>query len=450
MQLTIKATGENVKNVSHLLAKNPNNIYERKNKGHFVRMFYSEFTETALEMTIFVAPDPLELMNHSSNAFDITHYINDREFAVSSIFTSLIRSAFGTALNGQPKEEYAKWVDEPFAFEFSLGPVVSELSDEQISGLFNPLGYEVGIEYGETDYSFQMKTKSTARYITLSADITLQKGLRQLFVLIPVLDNYKHYFIDESEVEKIKRYGEGWLDAHPKKEFIIRKALRFKEVYSLMEEKEVPVAEKTSTKVGLNNQRYEKIVETITKLPIKKSIVDFGSGEGKLSTQLGFIEGVEEILAVEPSEKETLKAIRRFEKAKNKEGFIEPKTLWGSLFYYDERLKNKDIMILCEVIEHIDEERLPKAIDLILEDYKPNVLIVTTPNQEYNVVYDMTDAKRHSDHRFEWTREEFEKWCTDRNHSGAYMLEFDGIGDVDEAYGYPTQMCMFVRKENVL
>lgn len=450
MQLTIRATGENVKNVSHLLAKNPNNIYERKSKGHLVRMFYSEFTDTALEMTVFVTPDPLELVNHSSNTYDITHYINDREFAVSSIFTSLIRSAFGTALNGQPKEAYMESVDEPFAFEFSLGPVVYDLSDDQIKGLFQPLGYKVEIEYGKTDYTFKMKTKSTARYITLTGDVTLQKGLHQLFLLIPVIDNYKHYFIDESEVEKIKRYGEGWLDVHPEKEFIIRKALRFKEVYKLMEEQEQPVVEKKQSKVSLNNRRYEKIVSTITKLPMKKSIVDFGSGEGKLSTRLGFIDGVEEILAVEPSEKEMLKATRRFEKAKSKEGFVEPKTVWGSLFYYDERLKNKDVMILCEVIEHIDEDRLPKAIHLILEEYKPTVLIVTTPNEEYNVVYDMTEAKRHSDHRFEWTREEFEKWCADRNDSGSYDLEFIGIGDEDEIYGHPTQMCIFVRKETIL
>lgn len=399
-------------------------------------------------MTAFVVPDPLALMNHSSNAYDITHYINDREFAVSSIFTSLIRSAFGTALNGQPKEEYIKWANEAFAFEFSFGPVVSDLTDDKIRNLFEPLGYRVGIEYGETDYSFQIKTKSTARFLTLSGNVTLQKGLQQLFLLIPVLDNYKHYFIDENEVEKVQRYGEGWLDAHPEKEFIIRRALRFKEVYSLMED-EKPKVEKQASKVRLNDLRYEKIIETISNLPARKSIVDFGSGEGKLATRLGFLDGVQEIFAVEPSETETLKAVKQFEKLKNKEGFVEPTPMWGSLFYYDERLKNKDVIVLCEVIEHIDEDRLPKAMSLIVDEYKPRVLIVTTPNQEYNAVYDMTDAKRHLDHRFEWTREEFESWCADRNHSGSYTLAFEGIGEEHETFGFPTQMCLFVRKEDV-
>ncbi|MFJ7935894.1 methyltransferase domain-containing protein [Sporosarcina sp. NPDC096371] len=448
MQLTIRATGDNVEVISYLLAKNPNSIYERTHKGHSIRMFYSLFTDTALEMTVFVAPDPLALMDQSSNAYDITHYINDREFAVSSIFITLIRSALGTALNGQPKDEYGKWVNHPFRFEFGFGPVVSELSDEQIRGLFEPLGYEVSIEYGEADYAFQMKTKSTARYLTLTGNVTLQKGLQQLFVLIPVLDNYKHYFIDESEIEKIKRYGKGWLDDHPEREFIVRKALRFKEVYSLMEEpiENSQLEEVSTSKVPLSELRYKKIVDVVSDLPMKKSIIDFGSGEGKLAAKLGFIKGVQEILAVEPSEKESLKAINRFEKVQDKDGFVEPTPMWGSLFYYDERLVDKDVLILCEVIEHIDEERLPKVMKLLLDDYKPRVLIITTPNREYNAVYDMPDAKRHSDHRFEWTRSEFEHWCGERNQSGNYELTFEGIGEFDESYGFPTQMCLFVRK----
>ena len=449
MQLTIKATGDNVEVISYLLAKNPNTIYERIHKGHAVRMFYSAFTESMLEMTVFVTPDPLALMNHSANAYDITHYINDREFAVSSIFTSLIRSAFGTALNGQPKEDYVKWVRHPFRFEFGFGPVVSELSDGQIRGLFEPLGYDVDIEYGETDYTFQMKENSTARFLTLTGNVTLQKGLQQLFVLIPVMDNYKHYFIDESEIEKINRYGEGWLDNHPEKEFIFRRALRFKEIYSLVEEQnetDQSAATGPPITVRLNELRYEKIVEMVRNFSMKKSIVDFGSGEGKLSVRLGFIDGVQEILAVEPSETESLKAMRRFEKVEDKEGFVEPIPMWGSLFYYDERLKDKDVLILCEVIEHIDEERLPRAMDLILGDYKPRALIITTPNKEYNAVYELRDAKRHSDHRFEWTRNEFEQWCRERNHLGEYDLTFEGIGEAHESYGFPTQICAFVKK----
>lgn len=448
MQLTIQASGDNVKAISYLLSKNPSNLYERNHKGHLVRLFYSKFTETELEVTIFVTPDPIELIKNNSNSYDITHYINDREFAVSSIFCSFIRSALGTALNGQPKEEHIKWVDHPFPFTFEFGPVVSTLTDEKLMNLFEPIGYEVTINRPEIEYSIPIKTKSSARYISIKGMKTLQEGLRHLFVLIPVIDNYKHYFIDEKEIEKLERYGEGWLEQHPLRDLIYRQALRFKEIYSLVEnsskdEKKIEPVKK----VRLNELRYEKIVNTVSEMK-PRSVVDFGSGEGKLSVQLGFVEGITEILAVEPSESASLKALERFNKVKNKEKFVNPELLWGSLFYYDERLKDKDVIILCEVIEHIDESRLPKAMDTLLHDYQPGALIITTPNRDYNELYDMEEHLRHNDHRFEWTRAEFRQWCTERNHGNDYELLFDGIGEEHASQGFPTQMCVFKRKED--
>jgi 3' terminal RNA ribose 2'-O-methyltransferase Hen1 len=448
MQLTIKATGNNAEVISYLLAKNPNNLYERRNNGHFVRMFYNKFSHEEVEVTLFVTPDPIGLARNSSETYDITSYINDREFVVSSIFCSFIRSSLGTALNGKPKEEYAAWVDHAFNIEFSFGPVASDLSDQQIIELFNPLGYEVKISYGEANYQMDIKNKSTARFIVLKGLTTLQNGLRQLFVLIPVLDNYKHYYIDEKEIEKIERYGEGWLDTHPQRETIFRRALRFKELYRSVE-KDTGTNQKgkvLENKVRLNDLRYEKIVDCINNLNNKESIVDFGSGEGKLSVRLGFVKGVREILAVEPSEYATLKAIKRFEELKDKEDFIQPTPIMGSLFYYDERLKSKDIMVLCEVIEHIDEYRLPKIMATIFREYKPKTLIITTPNKEYNQVYDMGKEYRHPDHRFEWTREEFHEWCIGQN-PGNYELTFDGIGEEHQSFGFPTQLCLFTHKE---
>ncbi|MDN5709687.1 MAG: 3' terminal RNA ribose 2'-O-methyltransferase Hen1 [Planococcus sp. (in: firmicutes)] len=451
MQLTISTTGDNVKAVSYLLAKNPNNLYERNQKGHMVRMFYSRFTDKELEMTIFVTPDPIEMSQNGSNSYDITHYINDREFAVSSIFLSMIRSALGTALNGQPKEEYTEWVTYSFPFTFELGPVNSSLSDQQLIALFEPMDYQVQITRPEIQYSFQLKEKSSVRMISLTGEQTLQNALRHLFVLIPVIDDYKHYYIDEKEIEKISRYGEGWLEQHPMRETIYRRALRFKEVYSLVEngngEADVEKTQATERIRGtsLNELRYAKISETAAALK-PKSIVDFGSGEGKLAVKLGFIDGVEEVLAVEPSQVETMKAVRRFDKVEDKENFVEPETLWGSLYYFDERLKEKDLMILCEVIEHVDEPRLPKAFDLILNHYAPKSLIVTTPNREYNEVYDMDDHFRHADHRFEWTRQEFRNWCKKINYAGLYEIEFAGIGEEHPEQGCPTQMCVFKRK----
>ncbi|MEH7012289.1 3' terminal RNA ribose 2'-O-methyltransferase Hen1 [Neobacillus niacini] len=444
LSLTVRGTGADV--VSYLIAKNPNNPYERDEKGFKVRLVYPIFTKEEVQFVIYVKPDPVDLVRNSSDLFDITHYINDREFAVSSLFITTIRKALGTALNGKPDEEYLPWVDHPFEMELTFGPVATDLRDQEISDLFKPIGYKVEIERGVST----IRERSSARFVTLSGRQSVQNALKHVSILIPVIDNYKHYFLDEREIEKLDRYGEGWLENHPLKQLIVKRALRFNALISkskYYEKKKRNQDQDESPKVRLNDLRYEHILNYIKTLPHKETIVDLGAGEGRLSVQLGFVEGVQEILSIEPSNKSRIKALERFDQVIASDGYVKPQSLPGSLFYYDSRLQNKDIIILCEVIEHIEEERLPKIVDTILHDYRPRTLIVTTPNQEYNVVYEMDEDRRHDDHRFEWTRAEFaqnvEAWT--RNYP--YQISIQGIGEEHPTHGHPTQMAIFRREE---
>lgn len=444
MQLLLTVKGESAEVVSHLIAKNPTSIYEREEKGFKVRIVYLTFTKNEVKLLIFVKADPVDLVKNSPDLYDISHYINDREFAVSSLFITTIRKALGTALNGKPQEDYLQWVNHPFDLELSFGPVATELKDSELEELFEPIGYKVEIERGPST----IRKKSSARFITLSGSQTIQDAFKHVFILIPVIDNYKHYFIDEREIEKLDRYGEGWLGKHPLKQFILKRALRFHALISQSKyyEKETKNLERSvMSKVRLNELRYEAILKVIETLPQKETIVDLGAGEGKLSVQLGFMNGVKEILSVEPSNKSRIRAVERFNQITN-EDFVEPKSLSGSLFYFDSRLQNKDIIILCEVIEHIDEHRLPKIFETILKEYRPKVLIVTTPNQEYNVVYDLDVLMRHQDHRFEWTRDQFRENVEFWAKGVPYQVSFQGIGVETETYGYPTQMAIFRRE----
>ena len=446
MQLSVTVRGLDSDVVSYLIAKNPNNPYERNEKGFKVRLVYPIFTKEEVQFVIYVKPDPIDLVRNSSDLFDITHYINDREFAVSSLFITTIRKALGTALNGKPDEKYEKWVEHPFEIKLSFGPVATDLRDQEIADLFEPIGYKVEIERGDS----YIREKSSARFVTISGQQSVQNALKHISILIPVIDNYKHYFLDEREVEKLERYGEGWLETHPLKQMIVKRALRFNALISqskYYEKKPHIRNQEENPKIRLNDLRYEAILNVISTLAHRETIVDLGAGEGRLSVQLGFVDGVKEILSIEPSNKARLKAIERFGQVIDKEGYIEPQSLAGSLFYFDSRLQNKDIIILCEVIEHIDQERLPKIFDTILQDYRPKTLIVTTPNKEYNVVYDMDEAMRHDDHRFEWTRAEFAQHVEKWTQNYPYQISIQGIGEEHPAYGQPTQMAIFRREE---
>ncbi|AUO05641.1 methyltransferase type 12 [Paenibacillus jamilae] len=474
MHITLKATGNNAGMISHLLAKNPYNTYDRTEKGARVRMVYTVFTEEEAEIVIQASPDSIDLVKNSPDSYDITQYINDREFVTSSLFCTYIRGTLGTALNGKPKEDYIAWVTHPFALELSFGPVASDLPDAVVEGLFAPLGYQVTIERGEADYSFQLKNRSTVRYVTLSGHQTVQYALRQLLLLIPVLDNYKHYYISEEEFDKLRRYGEGWLSAHPLRELIIRRTLHFT---NLIEQFEQSDSAATRTKkhaiqeqkhnheqdqqqeqsleegtqqptVRLNELRYQAIMDVIRKLPRRQKIVDFGSGEGKLSARLARMKGIEEIWAVEPSAYAQVRAVERFAKLERHADAIRPTPMMGSLFYYDEQLRGKDVMILCEVIEHVDEHRLNRVMNTIVTEYQPGMLIVTTPNREYNEVYRMDQQElRHGDHRFEWSRSEFRERCEQWIEEAPYSLALEGIGEEVEGFGQPTQMAVFTRRK---
>ncbi|CAI6081724.1 hypothetical protein PAECIP112173_03303 [Paenibacillus sp. JJ-100] len=491
MHLILKASGANAGVVSHLLAKNPNNVYDRTDKGVRVRMVYTTTLEQETEVEVFIhaEPDPVQLVRGTPDGYDITQYINDREFVTSSLFCSYIRGALGTALNGKPKEDYVQWVDHAFELELKFGPVASDLPDRVVEELFSPLGYEVTIERGESAYSFDLKNRSTVRHITIRGKQTIQQSLRQLFLLIPVLDNYKHYFISEDEMDKINRYGEGWLDTHPLKELIVRRTLRFAELIRTYErqygaltagtlrseqgegatgyqqvkaepESALPVHEdkdisadaavdSSETPVRLNDLRYRAITDIVASLSDKRRIVDMGAGEGKLSARLAYISGVESILAVEPSGQSRLRAMERFAKMQDRPGVkVIPEPMLGSLFYFDEQMQHQDVMILCEVIEHIEEYRLDGILDTILKEYQPKVLLMTTPNKEYNEVYAMEQEQlRHHDHRFEWTREEFNSRCAHWAEKSNYTYEISGIGMDKEGFGQPTQLAMFTRRK---
>ncbi|MBD7936469.1 MULTISPECIES: 3' terminal RNA ribose 2'-O-methyltransferase Hen1 [Cytobacillus] len=433
MQLTIHAKGEGANVLSFLLAKHPERLYEREYKGHKVRLFYQCFTPNEVKLTIYAVLDAISLVRDGGEKLDITHYINDREFAVSSLFLSLIRSPLATALNGLPKEEYLPYVEQVFQFSFSFGPVNTDLSVKNLRELFSPLGFTVSV---------QSKTKNSPLYVTVTGETTLQRGLRQLFILIPVIDNYKHYYIDEKEAEKLQRFGEGWLEDHPQKEWIYKRALKYKGLLNgtIFQQGKV---EREKKQKGLNQRRYEKIIEIIQAKPHLRKIVDMGSGEGKLSTRLGFLPHVSEIIAVEPSERETLKATKRYAKAAENAGFLMPIQKWGSVFYYDDGLKNKDVFILCEVIEHIAEEKLQTVMQLIFQEYKPEVCIITTPNKEYNTLYQLGETMRHYDHRFEWTRAELHAWVEKMTAMYAYKATISSIGEIDHERGGPTQIVVF-------
>ena len=117
----------------------------------------------------------------------------------------------------------------------------------------------------------------------------------------------------------------------------------------------------------------------------------------------------------------------------------------SALTYADPDLVGYDAAVLMEVVEHVDESRLPALERSVFGCAKPNAVIVTTPNAEYNVRFATLPAGhfRHRDHRFEWTRAEFRRWAEAVAERHGYSVGYRPIGDDDPEVGPPTQAAVF-------
>jgi 3' terminal RNA ribose 2'-O-methyltransferase Hen1 len=177
-------------------------------------------------------------------------------------------------------------------------------------------------------------------------------------------------------------------------------------------------------------------------------ILDLGCGEGKLLRELLRERRFSEIAGMDVS-------YRALEIAQERLGFDRMgenqrkriQLIHGSLMYRDKRLSGYDAATVVEVIEHLDAPRLSAFERTVFEFARPGAVVVTTPNVEYNVLFPTLPAgrMRHRDHRFEWTRAEFQTWA-DRNASRfGYAVRFLPVGPVDSSLGSPTQMAVFTR-----
>src|SRR5947208_3871552 len=119
----------------------------------------------------------------------------------------------------------------------------------------------------------------------------------------------------------------------------------------------------------------------------------------------------------------------------------------SSLMYRDTRLAGYDAAVVVEVIEHLDPPRLAAFERVLFEQATPKLVVLTTPNSEYNVRFETLPAGkfRHKDHRFEWTRTQFEQWARGVAERFGYSVSFLPVGPQDPDVGAPTQMGVFSR-----
>jgi len=459
MLLKISTTHKPATDLSHLLHKHPDKLQVIELSNGVAHVFYPEASEAKCTAVLLLDIDPVGLVRNSGkqgeHAFSLGHYVNDRPYVASSFMSVALSKAFSTAMNGTCTKR-PELVDIVMPFEVELAVLPAPKGGEVlIRGMFEPLGYTVDLVRHALDSHFPDWGMSKYFTLKLTGKCRLKDLLSHLYVLIPTLDTEKHYWVGQHEVQKLLDKGKGWLKDHPEKEAITSRYLKGfagltrsalnqlqddDELIEPLEESQTDILKET-----LHFKRLKVVLEEAIQSQAK-TIVDLGCGEGKLLKMLLKEKQFERILGVDVSFRELEKASNRLRMddmaPKQKERI---NLMQGALTYRDKRLQGYDAAALVEVIEHLDPNRLKAFERVVFEFAQPATVILTTPNREYNDLFEnmKEGAMRHADHRFEWTRSEFEKWAIQVAERNGYTAVFKPIGEEVDNVGAPSQMAIF-------
>ena len=464
MLLTITTTHQPAADLGFLLAKNPARTQSFPLSFGRAHVYYPEATAERCTVALLLDLDPIELVKHARWKTDdgglLTHYVNDRPYVASSFMSVAIARVFGSAMAGRSRER-----PELAAAEIPLEAGIAVLRSRGgvgfLKGLFEPLGYRVSVSPIAEDDESPITSAHVFYSVTLTCRKRLSELLSHLYVMIPVLDDEKHYWVGDDEVDKLLAKGETWLKTHPLRERITDRFLKHqrsltREALARLADDEDPEPDTPSeagqsreealeVRSSLNDQRLQAVSNALRDSGAKR-IIDLGCGEGKLLRRILSDPSVDRAAGVDVSVNALEKAKQRLRLDDMPPGRRERITLFqGSLTYRDDRFHGWDAACAVEVIEHIDPPRLHAFERVVFEFASPATVIVTTPNVEYNALFEgLPPGKpRHRDHRFEWTRAEFTDWARTVARRWNYTVRFVQIGTEDPQAGPPTQMAVF-------
>ena len=456
MLLEITTTHEPATDLGYLLHKHPARAQSTDLAFGTAHVYYPEATPEKTTAALLVEVDPVALVRGRGVTLD--QYVNDRPYAASSFLSTAISKVFGTALGGRCKDR-PELVETAIPLEAHLPALPVRGGRDVLARVFEPLGYVVEAEAHPLDPAFPEWGESPYVSLTLRGTVRLADLLSHLYVLVPVLDASKHYYIGRDEVDKLLAKGEGWLADHPERELITRRYLRFASLHRPAldrlaaddpppDDDAAQAAEDAVEKpIRLHDQRLDAVFEVL-KASGARRVIDLGCGEGRLLRRLIKESQFTDIVGVDVSVRSLERARDRLHLDDAAPRLRERVTLLhGSLVYRDARLAGYDAAALVEVIEHLDPSRLPALEQSVFGDARPGTVVVTTPNGEYNALWESLPAGRfrHADHRFEWTRAELAAWADGVAERHGYTVEITPLGPVDATHGAPSQLAVFVR-----
>jgi len=461
--LTITTTRAPATDLGYLLHKHPGRLQTFPTAAGAAHVFYPEATEQRCTAALLLEVDPVALVRGPANKNrpgdgELAQYVNDRPYAASSMLAVALKEAFRTALTGRC-DARPELAESRIPLTVRVAALRCRGGPELARAMFEPLGWTVAAQ----SQPLEPREWGPSNYLDLrlTGQARLADALNHLYVLLPVLDDAKHYWVSTEEVDKLIRAGGDWLAGHPARDLIARRYLshrarltrsalaRLAEADDTQpEELDNAVPEEEETRKPLAVQRREAVLAIVRELGSRR-VGDLGCGSGALTKALLAEASVEKVVAVDVS----VRALQLAARDLNTDRMPDRQRARLEIFqtaltYRDGRLAGLDAAVLMEVIEHVDPERLPALERAVFGFAAPAAVVVTTPNAEYNPHFATlaAGASRHPDHRFEWTRAEFESWAQQVAQDHGYQVGFRPVGPEHPDAGPPTQLAVFTRQ----
>ncbi|MFY9342483.1 MAG: 3' terminal RNA ribose 2'-O-methyltransferase Hen1 [Planctomycetota bacterium] len=461
MLLRLTSTTPPATDLGYLLHKNPGRVHEFTQAFGRAVVFYPEATAERCTVAVLLDVDPIGLVRGRRHGdFLLEPYVNDRPYVASSFLSVVLSDAFGTAMSGRSKERQ-QLADTSLPWSVEITGLPCRGGEAVLRGLFEPLGYTLTAHRRPLDVSFPAWGDSRVFDVAMAVTCTLQRLLQQLYVLVPVLDDDKHYWVGDDEVDKLLRHAQQWLADHPARDQIATRYLRHQRrltrlLLSRLVDDADPDAEdiehgtaeaKLERPLSLAARRTDAVLEVLAAASTR-TVVDLGCGEGRLLEALLRDRRYDKVVGVDVAASALERAADRLDLARaNERQKARIGLLHGSLIYRDRRLAGMDAATAIEVIEHLEPDRIDLFTRNLFAHVDARVTVVTTPNADYNVRFaDLPAGRfRHADHRFEWTRGQFAAWAEAAARAHGRTVQFQPVGDVDPELGAATQMAVFTR-----